>query len=157
MTETIRKYMHTNIDTVHYWNDGWELWSELRDAINEMSTAARMCKISVYDKEKYGSYNCTVISFWVGNLFNSTRYDNKWYNKLDNIIANFLRIIGVVYIMNCLYKKRYNKHVQRVIQRHPKLVNELLVDNDLYYLVKPGKYGVADGQFVFNKYWKKCE
>lgn len=131
----LKEYIHKDIEICHQWGDDWWGWKELHDAINQMSEAAYACKFTIYDKEKWGSYDCSLLSFWNGNCV--------------------LRALGIVCIINYFQKRKYNRIVQKILRMHPKLVNELIANNNLYYLITPGKDGIVDGKFIHGKYWRE--
>lgn len=154
------KGLYVEKDPSHAWCDGWDHWSELVIAIEEMGKCAKKARILVHDKEKWGSYVCDLGGMWDGTLrwalgkyFPDTK--EHWYDKVDEWFSRIWNKVGLVDAVHKLQKKVYNREVQKVFDRHPEIVHELVVDNLLYDFIEPTKEGYVDGKKIHDLYWKK--
>lgn len=80
--EILLEYINKKVNTFHEWGDGWEHWSDLGKAINEMRRHIRKSRALVYDKEKYGTYRFDTLCLYNGTLKSilqpSVRLDFDW-------------------------------------------------------------------------------
>ena len=155
----LKKNIEANIPTYHEWGDEWEYWNMLYTAIDECSEVFRKARIFVYDKEKYGTYRCTILSMWDGTirgLLNEYRMYNEfnWYNRLDRWFARILIKIGFVKFINKKQVEYVNREMQKIYLEYPEIVNEFISDVDFYEWIKPCKQGIVDGSFIHDKYWE---
>jgi len=158
LEETFGKRIYERQVPYHRWGDDWAKWDELDLAIQEMSRCARESRIFVYDKEKWGCYDCSVLGMWDGTLRwilgkYSVRANNKWYDKIDKAIAKVLIKTKVVILGNKFQLWLYNHKVQKVLKEHPNIVHELVSENTLYNAIKPTRKGYVDGKRIFDLYW----
>ena len=143
----------------HEWGDDWEFWPELDKAIYEMSECARKARIFVYDKEKWGAYDASILGFWDGTIRwalgkYSVRRETHWYDYVDRFFAKIWKAVGIVKLGHKIQEKIYNREVQKVLGHHHNIVHELICDNCLYSLIKPTKFGYIDGKRIYDLYWE---
>lgn len=48
---------------------------------------------------------------------------------------------------------KYNMVFQEACKKWPNIIDELIADIDGYKMIKPGKYGLIDGEEIHKKYW----
>lgn len=160
LKQHISKYdIYTKRSTFHEWGDGWEHWDELNKSIDEMSRCARKARIFVYDKEKWGAYDSSILGFWDGTVRwllgkYSVRRETHWYDYVDRFFAKIWKRTGIVRIGHKIQSRIYNREVQKVLANHPNILHELICDNCLYPMIKPTKEGYVDGERIWNLYWK---
>ena len=150
----LRKYVKASVVPCHEWGDSWEHWAMMRKAVSECGEVFRKARVFVYDKEKYGTYNCSVLGMYDGTLrwllgAYSVRFETNWYDYVDRFFAKILRIIGFVKIVNRLQVKLVNRGLQKIYLKYPEIVNELVCDVECYDWIK----GEVDGEFIHKKYW----
>ena len=80
--EILLETMDADVNTFHEWGDGWEYWSDLGKAIEEMGNYIRKSRTLVYDKEKFGTYRFDLLCVYDGTLKSilqpSVRVDFDW-------------------------------------------------------------------------------
>jgi len=145
----------------HVWNDGWEYWDRLHQAISEVSGVLHRWQILYMGKEKFGCYQLSIYP-WDGMLTHliwpSVYTRQTWWAPLDcAVIAPVLRKIGCVRVVNWVHRQVVNWAIQRACRRYPEVVDELVADIDCYTWVRPGIFGDVDGERIRNKYWKTYE
>jgi len=150
----LHKYINADVVPCHEWGDDWEHWDMMWKAVSECGRVFRKARVFVYDKEKYGTYNCSVLGMYDGTLrwllgAYSVRFETNWYDYVDRFFAKILRIIGFVKIVNRLQVKLVNRGLQKIYLKYPEIVNELVCDVDCYEWIK----GEVDGEFIHKKYW----
>lgn len=147
--------------TFHEWGDCWFSMNgvDFNSAIDEIGEKFRKIRVFVYDKEKFGSYNCTLLGLYDGTLRwalgeYSVRRETNWYDYIDRFFAKILKIFGIVSLVQKIQIRQVNNIMQKMCKKYPMFINEFIVDFDMYEWIKPNKYGDVVGKQIFDKYWQ---
>lgn len=147
--------------TFHEWGDCWFCMNggDFNSAIDEIGEKFRKIRVFVYDKEKFGSYNCTLLGLYDGTLRwalgeYSVRKETNWYDYIDRFFAKILKILGIVSLVQKIQIRQVNNIMQKMCKKYPMFINEFIVDFDMYEWIKPNKYGDVVGKQIFDKYWQ---
>lgn len=145
----------------HEWGDYWFGMNgdDFYYAINEISKEFKKIRVFVYDKEKFGSYNCTLLGLYNGTLRwalgeYSVRRETNWYDYVDRFFAKILKLLGIVSLVQKIQIRQVNNIMQKMCKKYPMFINEFIVDFDMYEWIKPNKYGDVVGKQIFDKYWE---
>jgi len=147
----------------HDWSDKYFDWIGLHTAIHNILRTLRCWgRISTHGKEKFGTFRDQAHP-WDGSMFELLRpghcYVPRWYRWLYNnvdypIVVRAARYSGFLWLFRKWQATVYNFAVQQQCKRYPHLIDELVVNLDLYEWVKPGIFGAVDGTIIHKKCWK---
>ena len=166
---------------MHFWGDEWfrKYGTEFDKAINTLESRMRKwAHVGVYGKEKFGTYRDEYLKLWDGGLhYLFTKYkgwvvgQSKWAKFLYNLDTRLIphrktkfgwmwwglrdlnRVLGLTKLYHIFQKRRINKAFQITLKEYPHFINELVSCVDCYELIKPCRWGNADGTEIHNRYW----
>lgn len=164
---------------MHQWGDSWFKQNDkaFNEAIHTLEHRIwKWAKVSVWGKEKYGTYRDEYLQLWDGGLsqiffgykaFRESRMENLMY-RFDHRLIPIKRakfgwcrvgfctltyMLGIQWLVHRWQKAKINKAFQITCKEYPQFVDELICDVDCYELIKPCKWGNVDGTKIHQKYW----
>lgn len=148
---------------MHIWGDDWfeANGKDFNNAIGYFYNFIRKWgRIKAYTKEKYGTHR-TNTWLWDGGLHyflyrSFIRIENKFiYWKLDRfVIQPFTKYTGIRWLVIQYQLFIWNLATQIVCKKYPNIIDEFVMDMDLYDAVKPSIFGKVNGKIIHKKYWK---
>lgn len=147
---------------MHYWGDEWfeKHGKDFNNAIGYFSRFIRKYGfIKSYTKEKFGTHR-TSTWLWDGGIhylicksFVRIQYPFIYW-KVDKIIKPITKYTGLHWLGVKYQAFIWNLATQIVCKKYPEIIDEFVLDMDMYKAVKPGIFGDVDGEKIHKKYWK---